>query len=203
MFQLLLFFLGFTAPAQAANLDLCATFDQYNKYFVVDSVGKGARQRVLNLCVATKRDRARCQQNLSCHVLTNRKPTRLQKITPFPPALRGPKAPGYRQPPRPSYPSEPSFPSPAPSPPPRDKNAGGSCRENRDCFSNQFCAGGQCFEKSGGGSQSCKANRDCFSSDFCVSGQCFPKTGSQGGSCKENRDCFSSQFCVSGECFEK
>ncbi|RZA05103.1 MAG: hypothetical protein EOP11_13575 [Proteobacteria bacterium] len=93
-----------------------------------------------------------------------------------------------------------------PAKPERNTSPGSSCKTNRDCYSSQYCAGNQCFEKSdtsssGGGS--CKQNRDCYSSEFCVSGQCFPKTGSSRGSCTVNRDCYSSEFCVSGECYPR
>lgn len=189
-----------TQSAQAATVVLCATHDDYDKYFVADITSRAAVQKqVIALCIGHRKARSACNRNLICNTLNNRKPTRFKKIIPFPARMRGPQPT-----PRPSRPapSEPSRPS-EPSSPPRNTNPGGNCRANSDCYSTQYCAGGQCFERTGNGSQSCKSNNDCYSNDFCVGGQCFPKSGRQGGSCKVNNDCYSYQFCVSGACFDK
>jgi hypothetical protein len=206
MFQILTLSLLLLFPnaSRAATVHVCGTYDSYNKYLVADVTSLASVQnRAVKLCVSRKGGRAAsCRAKLFCQTSRNARVMRMQKVVPFPPELRGPRIPSRpdrapRPRPEPSYPS-----TPAPEPE-RNKNAGGSCRANSDCYSQQFCAGGQCFEKSGNGSQSCKVNNDCYSNDFCVSGQCFPRTGNRGGSCKVNNDCYSYQFCVSGECFEK
>lgn len=186
--------------APAATLYSCATYDNHNKYFVVDGASRASVQkRVLSLCQSRRLGAARCRPNLTCQTLSNRVPQRLQRVVPFPSELRLP-APGISIPSQPQRPSRPPEPSAKPA---RDKSPGQSCKGNSGCYSYQFCAGGSCFEKSGAGGQSCKKNNDCYPDGFCVSGQCFPKTGDAKQSCKKNGDCYPDGFCVSGQCFEK
>lgn len=192
-----------SSGARAATIELCGTHDAFDKYFVGE-VGSRAnvQKKAVALCVARRGARAACRKNITCTTVKNSRVARIKKIIPFPPEMRGPQPRPAR--PSPGRPSRPSAPS-TPVTPPHDTSPGGSCRVNNDCYSYQYCAGGQCFERKGGGSggQSCRSNNDCYSNDFCVSGQCFPKTGPGGHSCQQNNDCYSYQFCVSGQCFDK
>lgn len=192
--------------AGSATVQVCATYDDYNKYIAADAATAAAvENQAVRLCRTHKVSLEICRRHLRCQSFPNVKATRISKVEPFPPELRGHPASSNvtSRRVRPNSRESGSTAVPPTQQRERDKNPGGSCRSNSDCFSAQYCASGQCFEKTGGGGQSCNKNSDCFSSDFCVGNQCFPKSGSEGHSCRTNSDCFSSQFCISGACFEK
>lgn len=84
-----------------------------------------------------------------------------------------------------------------------------TCSRNSDCFSNEFCASGECVSLPDGGGQqggSCKTHSDCFSNEICGGGVCIRVPdggGRQGNQCKKNSDCFSHEFCASGVCISR
>ncbi len=67
---------------------------------------------------------------------------------------------------------------------------GGDCRDDRDCFAEEICAGGRCATR---GDVECVRHSDCGADELCVGDRCESE-------CVEDRDCPSGQSCDRGRC---